>query len=71
MVGNDIYNDGVAILIGMKFFYIKSNEAEKEADFLSKEAQKRVDIKTLKIAGRGTLEDFYSLLSKRWTIFLT
>ena len=65
IVGIDIYNDVVASLIGMKFFYISSDINVKEADFLSKEAQKRVDIKAIKIAGKGTLEDFYNMLSER------
>ena len=62
MIGNDIYNDGSASLIGMKYYQLLLSTSNSEADFLSKETQKLVDITQIHVTSSGTLEDFYKLL---------
>ena len=62
MVGNDLYNDGVASLIGMKFYQIITNSSIDESDFLSRDAIKSLNLKKIKVHAKGTLEDFYNLL---------
>ena len=62
MVGNDVYNDGSASLIGMKYYQVFTKAKNQGADFLSKEASKYIDIKKITINGKGRLRDFYNLL---------
>lgn len=62
MVGNDIYNDGVASILGMKYYHIISDSWNQGADFLSQETMKYVDVQKITIAGKGNLKDFYELL---------
>lgn len=62
MVGNDLYNDGVASLLGMKYYHIKTDSWDQDDDFLSKETKKYVDVTQIKITDQGNLTDFYALL---------
>ena len=60
VVGNDLYNDGVASMMGMKFYQI--TDKDKDSDFLSIETRKGLERDQLKVSGSGTLMDFYKLL---------
>ena len=62
MIGNDIYNDGSASLIGIKYFHLLPTNSNLEVDFLSKETQKLVNLSQINVTSSGTLEDLYKLL---------
>lgn len=62
MVGNDMYNDGVASILGMKYYHIISDSWKQGADFLSQETMNYVDVHKISITGKGSLIDFYNLL---------
>lgn len=60
MVGNDIIKDGLASTIGMKYYQITSEN--KETNFLNEMVDKNIQSK-IKVTGKGSLLDFYELLS--------
>ncbi len=62
MVGNDYYNDGVASLLGMKYYHIETTDWEQGDDFLSSETKKYVDDSKIKVTQKGNLTDFLELL---------
>ena len=60
MIGNDLIKDGLASIIGMKFYHI-SNEKE-EIEFYNNEMNDKSIKDKVKVTGSGTLLDFYELL---------
>jgi FMN phosphatase YigB (HAD superfamily) len=62
MVGNDLYNDGAASILGIKYYQISNGLDKGGIELLNKDLADQVDWKKIKISGEGTLEEFNDLV---------
>ena len=62
MVGNDLYNDGAASLLGMQFYHVLESTIESKPDFLSERTKDSIDYDKIKVTDSGSLEKLYNII---------